>query len=76
MNLLSQTLSQFYQIGYVTNNLQQGIEVLGRTFGVSEFKIFENTTLDAIGQNNLTIDVALAMVGDINIEISSQNKEI
>ena len=46
--ILTKALSGFFQLGYVTNNLQRGTKVLKQTFGISQFQMFDDTTLEIV----------------------------
>ena len=58
-----------FQIAYVTTDLERAIAVFHDEQGVAEIAVFENFTLDVAGGRDAVINVGLAYVGDVQLEI-------
>lgn len=58
-----------FQIAYVTNDLRRAVSVFQAEQGVAELAIFDDFTLDVEGGRRAVINVALAYVGETQLEI-------
>lgn len=58
-----------FQIAYVTTDLERAIAVFRDQQGVAEIAVFEDFTLDVAGGRDAVINVGLAYVGDVQLEI-------
>jgi hypothetical protein len=58
-----------FQIAYVTNDLRRAVSMFQAEQGVAELAIFDDFTLDVDGDRRAVINVALAYVGETQLEI-------
>jgi hypothetical protein len=56
--------SNFFQLGYVTSDLDRGMDSLRESHGVRAFKIMRDA-----GNADMKIHIALALVGELMIEL-------
>jgi len=61
--------STYIQLGYVTNDFNQAMEVVGRTHGVGSFKEMRDLTIGARGDLDVTAHFGLAFKGGTQFEI-------
>lgn len=62
-------LSRFFQLGYVTREIDEGVEHFSKRFGIRNFKHMRNMT----GHSR---HIALAYIGDLMIEIIEPNDPV
>ena len=58
-----------FQIAYVTNDLARAVSQFRSEQGVAEMAVFDDFTLDVVGGRQAVINVALAYVGETQLEI-------
>ena len=58
-----------FQIAYVTNDLERAVSLFQEEQGVAEIATFEDFTLVTPDGGNAVINVGLAYVGDVQLEI-------
>lgn len=58
-----------FQIAYVTNDLRRAVSTFQDEQGVNEIAVFDDFTLEVPGGRTAVINVGLAYVGDIQLEV-------
>jgi hypothetical protein len=58
-------LARFFQVAYVTRDLDSAMQTFQQRYGVESFQLMRNNRVD----DDTTMDIALAWVGDVMMEL-------
>lgn len=62
-------LARFFQVAYVTRDLDRAVQTFQQRYGIGSFQFMRDNRFDA----STTIDIALAWVGEVMIELIQPN---